>query len=104
MKGVAAAGGQARTASGHAGHTPPAAAASGHAGHAAAAGESRAASGHAGHAPAADAAADAGTQKLLNLASELVRDPAVQREIQQDPELRQAWSDPAVRRVITRQP
>jgi hypothetical protein len=30
-----------------------------------------------------------------------VRDPAVQREIQQDPELREAWSDPAVRRVIT---
>jgi hypothetical protein len=48
--------------------------------------------------------ADAGTAKLLDLAAELVRDPVVQREIQQDPALREAWSDPAVRRVVTQQP
>jgi hypothetical protein len=47
---------------------------------------------------------DEGTRKLLDLAGELVRDPAVQREIQQDPALREAWSDPAVRRVVTKQP
>jgi hypothetical protein len=47
---------------------------------------------------------DDGTRKLLELTGELVRDPAVQREIQQDPALREAWSDPAVRRVVTKQP
>jgi hypothetical protein len=59
-----------------------------------------------GHAMPATAArpVDEGTRKLLDLAGELVRDPAVQREIQQDPTLREAWSDPAVRRVVTKQP
>jgi hypothetical protein len=55
-------------------------------------------------APARSQPADAATAKLLDLAAELVRDPVVQREIQQDPELREAWSDPAVRRVVTQQP
>jgi hypothetical protein len=63
--------------------------------------------GHAGMAhgsgtPAARSqAADEGIRKLLDLAGELVRDPAVQREIQQDSALREAWSDPGVRRVVT---
>jgi hypothetical protein len=48
--------------------------------------------------------ADEATRKILELAGELVRDPAVQREIQRDPALREAWSDPAVRRVVTKQP
>ncbi len=72
---------------GHAGHTQTASAADGHAGHA-----------------QATAATDEGTRKLLELAGELVRDPVVQREIQRDPELREAWSDPGVRRVITGRP
>jgi hypothetical protein len=62
------------------------------------------ASGHAMPAATSARSMDEGTRKLLNLAGELVRDPAVQREIQQDPALREAWSDPAVRRVVTTQP
>jgi hypothetical protein len=50
------------------------------------------------------ATADEGTRRVLDLAGELVRDSVVQREIQQDPALREAWSDPDVRRVVTRQP
>jgi hypothetical protein len=72
-------------------HTPAAVSARGHAGMA-----------HASGALAArNRAADEGTRKLLDLAGELVRDPTVQREIQQDPALREAWSDPGVRRVMT---
>ncbi|MEW5930241.1 MAG: hypothetical protein AB1941_22510 [Gemmatimonadota bacterium] len=56
---------------------------------------------HAGH--GADPEDDA-TRKLLALAGELVEDPAVQREIQRDPALREAWSDPGVRRVVTQRP
>jgi hypothetical protein len=87
--------GQATSASSgaHAGmrHTPAAARAGEHAGMA-----------HGSGAPAAHTdAADEGTRKLLDLAGELVRDPAVQREIQQDSALREAWSDPGVRRVVT---
>ncbi|HEX8274979.1 MAG TPA: hypothetical protein VF615_20255 [Longimicrobiaceae bacterium] len=60
---------------------------------------------HAGHgAPAGAAPADEATRKLLALAGELVKDPAVQREIQQDAALREAWSDPDVRRVVTTRP
>jgi hypothetical protein len=63
---------------------------------------------HAGHAgqPAPIAApsgappADHATQRLLDLARELVRDPVVQEEIQEDPVLRDAWADPELRRVI----
>ncbi|MBW3570690.1 MAG: hypothetical protein KY467_06260, partial [Gemmatimonadetes bacterium] len=60
---------------------------------------------HGTGARAADhAAADEGTRKLLELADRLVRDPVVQRQIQQDPALREAWSDPDVRRVVTQEP
>jgi hypothetical protein len=63
------------------------------------------AAGHGAHGATASASpVDEGTRKLLDLAGELVRDPAVQREIQQDSALRAAWSDPDVRRVVTRQP
>jgi hypothetical protein len=85
--------GTSAAAGAHAGmqHTPAAASAGGHAGMA-----------HGSGAPAArNRVADEGTRKLLGLAGELVRDPAVQREIQQDPALREAWSDPGVRRVVT---
>jgi hypothetical protein len=43
-----------------------------------------------------------GTDKLLALVRELVRDPAVQQQIRQDPALREAWADPGVREVILR--
>jgi hypothetical protein len=59
---------------------------------------------HAGHGAAAAAPADEATRKLLTLAGELVRDPVVQREIQRDSVLREAWSDPDVRRVVTQRP
>ena len=104
----------------HAGHTTPTRGASGTgpAGHTAAGGQNHAAAhpsaaaGHAGHAPsagpanahaghAASPAPAAGDRKLLDLAAELVRDPVVQREIEQDPALRDAWSDPGVRSVVT---
>ncbi|HEX2081477.1 MAG TPA: hypothetical protein VHG08_27485 [Longimicrobium sp.] len=42
----------------------------------------------------------AADRKLLELGSALVRDPMVQRRIQQDTALRRAWSDPGVRRAI----
>jgi uncharacterized protein involved in copper resistance len=45
-----------------------------------------------------------GTEKLLTLVRELVRDPVVQQQIQQDPALRQAWADPGVREIILREP
>jgi hypothetical protein len=48
--------------------------------------------------------ADAGTEKLLALVRELVRDPAVREQIQQDPALREAWADPGVREIILRRP
>jgi hypothetical protein len=35
------------------------------------------------------------------LVGALLEDPAVQRRIQQDPELRGMWSDPAVRQHVT---
>lgn len=115
---------------GHAGMAHAGQAASGRAQHGAAGGSDHAAMGHgeatsasagAQHTPAAagghggmdhgsgvaaarSQAADEGTRKLLDLAGELVRDPAVQREIQQDPALREGWADPGVRRVVTKQP
>ncbi|HEX8431592.1 MAG TPA: hypothetical protein VF625_09900 [Longimicrobium sp.] len=48
--------------------------------------------------------ADRATDKLLTLVGELVRDPAVQEEIREDPVLRAAWSDPGVRQVVTKRP
>ena len=45
-------------------------------------------------------AVDPGTQKLDALVAELVRDSVVQRRIQQDPALREAWSDPEVRAEV----
>jgi hypothetical protein len=48
--------------------------------------------------------ADRATDKLLTLVGELVRDPAVQQQIREDPALREAWEDPGVRRVVTKQP
>jgi len=116
----AATGGQSQTAAyasgttaaagSHAGHEKRTAGAASHAGAHAAGGAANAhagmnhgASGHAMQ-TTASRPVDEGTRKLLDLAGELVRDPAVQREIQQDPALRDAWSDPAVRRVVTKQP
>ena len=59
-----------------------------------------------GHSTAASTrpAEDRATDKLLTLVGELVRDPAVQQEIRDDPALREAWEDPGVRRVVTKQP
>lgn len=59
---------------------------------------------HAGHGAAASGGADDATRKLLTLAGELVKDPVVQRQIQRDSALREAWSDPDVRRVVTKRP
>ncbi|MBW3630547.1 MAG: hypothetical protein KY464_14785 [Gemmatimonadetes bacterium] len=80
----------------HAGHTP--AAAPGAAGR-----DSRPAlrSSPPGGAGAATLAADSATARLLTLARELVDDPVVQQRIEQTPALREAWSDPAVRRILT---
>ncbi|HEX8673873.1 MAG TPA: hypothetical protein VF710_18390, partial [Longimicrobium sp.] len=64
---------------------------------------SHAAMGH-GTAASTDPAEDRATDKLLSLVGELVRDPAVQQEIRDDPALREAWEDPGVRRVVTKQP
>ena len=50
-------------------------------------------------APAAPAR-DAGDEKLRDLVAELLEDTVVQRRVQQDAALREAWADPAVRRVI----
>jgi hypothetical protein len=93
-----------------AGHAPAASAgtagAQGHEGHAAAtpaaAAPDHAAMGHqaAPPAPSPTPAADEGTEKLLRLGRELVRDSVVQRRIQQDPALREAWSDPEVRAIV----
>ena len=47
---------------------------------------------------------DPGTRKLLTLVGDLVQDPVVQRRIQADPELREDWQDPGVRRIVTGQP
>lgn len=44
--------------------------------------------------------ADVATEKLLTLVRELVEDPAVQQEIQQDPALREAWTNTGVRRIL----
>lgn len=62
-----------------------------------------AAMGH-GSATGTQPAEDRATDKLLTLVGELVRDPAVQQEIREDPALREAWEDPGVRRVVTKQP
>jgi hypothetical protein len=78
-----------------------------HSQHAGAAGTQPAAStNHAatGHGTPPAAPADRATDKLLTLVGELVRDPAVQQEIQKDRALREAWEDPGVRRVVTKQP
>jgi len=84
-------------------------AATGHAamGHGAAAAQLAGSTSHAamGHdAPRPAVPTDRATDKLLTLVGELVRDPAVQAEIREDPALREAWEDPGVRRVVTRQP
>ena len=50
--------------------------------------------------PPAAPARDAGDEKLRALVAELLEDTAVQRRVQQDPALREAWADPAVRQVI----
>ena len=52
----------------------------------------------------APAEADSATAKVLALVAGLVRDSVVQRRIQADPELRAAWQDPNVRRIVTRAP
>jgi hypothetical protein len=52
----------------------------------------------------APAVASAADRKLLELASELVRDSVVRRRIQQDSALRRAWADPGVRRAVNGQP
>lgn len=49
-------------------------------------------------------APDAATEKLLTLVGELVKDPRVQEQIQQDSALREAWAKPAVRQVVTQRP
>ena len=51
-------------------------------------------------APPAAPTRDAGYEKLRNLVAELLEDTTVQRRVQQDPALREAWADPAVRQVI----
>jgi hypothetical protein len=43
-----------------------------------------------------------GTDKLMALVAELVRDSVVQRRIQRDSVLREQWGDPGVRQVILR--
>jgi hypothetical protein len=42
----------------------------------------------------------AGMAKLLELVSALTEDPAVQRRIEEEPELRELWSEPGVRQRI----
>lgn len=59
---------------------------------------------HGGSRKPAAVPADRATNKLLTLVGELVRDPAVQEEIQEDPALREAWSDPGIRQVVTKRP
>jgi hypothetical protein len=75
-----------------------------HAEHAARAASAATAAAHAGHGAAPAPPADEATRKLLTLAGELVKDPAVQREIQRDSVLREGWSDPDVRAVLTQRP
>lgn len=55
-----------------------------------------------GRAPAPAMPAGDGMEGLLTLVRELVKDPGVQRQIQEDPALRAAWADSAVRRIILR--
>lgn len=45
-----------------------------------------------------------GTDKLMTLVAELVRDPAVQERIRQDSVLRASWEDPDVRRILLNRP
>ena len=52
-------------------------------------------------APAETLAPDSATAKLILLARELVRDSVVQRRIEEDPALREAWERPEVRAVVT---
>jgi hypothetical protein len=59
---------------------------------------------HGGSRTPASVPADRATDKLLTLVGELVRDPAVQEEIREDPALREAWSDPGVRQIVTKRP
>lgn len=53
--------------------------------------------------PAAGVSAD-GTDKLMMLVAELVRDPAVQERIRQDSVLGASWEDPDVRRILLNRP
>ena len=53
-------------------------------------------------APAPAPATDEGMAKLLRLGRELVRDSVVQRRIQEDSALREAWSDPEVRAIVNK--
>jgi hypothetical protein len=48
----------------------------------------------------AAAAADPGAEKLRMLVAQLVQDSVVQRRIQQDSALREAWSKPVVRQEV----
>ena len=41
-----------------------------------------------------------GSDRLLTLVSELLKDPIVRREIDADPTLREAWADTSVTRII----
>jgi hypothetical protein len=59
---------------------------------------------HGGSRTPAAVPADRATEKLLTLVGELVRDPAVQEKIREDSALREAWSDPGVRQVVTNRP
>ncbi|HEV2150068.1 MAG TPA: hypothetical protein VGR37_21910, partial [Longimicrobiaceae bacterium] len=111
-----AAHGQERTGTAHAGHAqgrPAGSHAAGHgqtaasAPHGAAHGQSRAPASHAEHGQPRAAGAvppGEGTEKLLTLVQELVQDPVVQRRIQNDSALREAWTDPGVRRIILQEP
>lgn len=120
--GAAHGGGSTRsgTTGGHAGHAAGARQGAS-ASHASTSPASAGATGHGGHAPPTTGGAHAGmqhgrpgagaplpagpgTDKLLTLVGELVRDPVVRERIQEDPALREGWSDPGVRRIVTRAP
>jgi hypothetical protein len=54
--------------------------------------------------PGAPIMMDSGMEKLRTLVAELVNDPVVLREIQEDPALSRQWADDGVRRFILRHP
>jgi hypothetical protein len=60
--------------------------------------------GHGQHTSPAAMPAGEGMDKILTLVQELVQDSVVQQRIQRDSALREAWADPAVRRVVLQQP